>query len=77
MKLTAAHNINELRQAIYAACGVAGFSKGYRSRKLRKVCPFAQGLDLRRKADVVALAEHLGLIAPKVVHVDFGGVQAA
>ena len=77
MKLTATTPIHELRLAIYRACGVAGFSKGYRSRKLRKVCPFARGLDLRRKADVIALAEHLGLIAPKVVHVDFGGVQAA
>ena len=77
MKLTATPPIHELRLAIYRACGVAGFSKGYRSKKLRKVCPFARGLDLRRKQDVIALAEHLGLIAPKVIHVDFGGVKAA
>ena len=72
--LTAKANINELRQAIYRACNVAHFSKGYRTRKLRKVCPFAQGLDLRRKSDVVALAEYLGLIKPlnNVVHIEFG-----
>lgn len=72
MKLTAATTINELRSAIYRACGVAGYSKGHRARKLRKVCPFARGLDLRRKADVVALATHLGLIASNVIYVDFG-----
>lgn len=72
MKLTAATPINELRQAIYVACGVTGYSKGYRTRKLRKVCPFARGLDLRRKADVVALATYLGLIQSNVVYVDFG-----
>ncbi|NEQ45592.1 MAG: hypothetical protein F6K00_19435 [Leptolyngbya sp. SIOISBB] len=72
MELTAAATINELRQAIYVACGVAGYSKGYRTRKLRKVCPFARGLDLRRKQDVVALATYLGLIQSNVIHVDFG-----
>lgn len=67
--MTSQSNINEIRQAIYAATGVAGFSRGYRSRKLRKVCPMAQGLDLRRKSDAVFLAEQLGLIksdAPQV-----------
>ncbi|NEQ45643.1 MAG: hypothetical protein F6K00_19700 [Leptolyngbya sp. SIOISBB] len=44
MKLTAATPINELRQAIYVACGVAGYSKGYRTRKLRKVCPLCTGV---------------------------------
>ena len=72
MKFTANTTINELRQAIYRACGVAGYSKGYRARKLRKVCPAARGLDLRRKADVVALATHLGLIQSNVIYVDFG-----
>ncbi|MEO0826880.1 MAG: hypothetical protein AAFY20_09415 [Cyanobacteria bacterium J06639_14] len=72
--LTAKTHINELRLAIYRACGVARFSKGYRSRKLRKVCPFTQGLDLRRKSDVVALAQHLGVIKPlnNVIHLEFG-----
>ena len=77
MKLTATHPIAQLRQAIYERCGVAHFSKGYRSRKLRKVCPQSVGLDLRRKTDVIYLAEVLGLIHRTVIHVDFGAVAAA
>ncbi|MEM6432260.1 MAG: hypothetical protein AAF773_00155 [Cyanobacteria bacterium P01_D01_bin.115] len=77
MKLTAATTINELRQAIYRLCGVAGYSKSYRARKLRKVCPAARGLDLRRKADVVALATHLGLVKSNVIDVDFGSGAVA
>jgi len=64
--------INEIRLRIYRACGVAHFSKGYRGRKLRQVCEAARGLDLRRKADVVLLAQRLGLLpVDNVVHVDF------
>ena len=77
MKLTATSPIAQLRDAIYTACGVAHFSKGYRSRKLRKVCPESVGLDLRRKADVIYLAEKLGLINRTVIHVDFGAAVAA
>lgn len=64
--------INELRQAIYVRCGVQHYSKGYRSKKLRQVCQFAVGLDLRRKADVVQLAQRLGIIASNVLYLDFG-----
>ncbi|NER82777.1 MAG: hypothetical protein F6K42_25125 [Leptolyngbya sp. SIO1D8] len=77
MKLTSNSPINQLRQAIYMACGVLHFSKGYRSKKLRQVCHLANGLDLRRKADVVYLAEQLGLIDRTVIHVDFGVKVAA
>ena len=76
MKLTAAPTINQLRQAIYRHCGVAHFSKGYRPKKLRQVCHQAIGLDLRRREDVMYLAQKLGLIERKVIHVDFGA-QAA
>jgi hypothetical protein len=72
MKLATTPPINELRLRIYQACGVAHFSKGYRSTKLRKVCEAARGLDLRRKADVVLLSQRLGLLpASNVIHVDF------
>ena len=77
MKLTANTAINELREAIYRHCGVAHFSRGYRSKKLRKVCVSAVGLDLRRKEHVIYLAEKLGLIDRKVIHVDFGAAVAA
>jgi hypothetical protein len=72
MKPTAKSPINELRLRIYQACGVAGFSRGYRPTKLRKVCEAARGLDLRKKADVVLLAQRLGLLpADNVLYVDF------
>ena len=77
MKLTATATITQLRQAIYTACGVAHYSRGYRSKKLRKVCPQSVGLDLRRKADVMYLAEKLGLMDRTVIHVNFGAVVAA
>jgi hypothetical protein len=71
MKTTSSQSINELRLRIYQACGVAHFSKGYRPTKLRKVCEAARGLDLRRKEDVVLLAQRLGLLSANVIHVDF------
>ncbi|NER84806.1 MAG: hypothetical protein F6K42_35880 [Leptolyngbya sp. SIO1D8] len=77
MKLTTASSINELRQAIYRKCGVTHFSKGYRPKKLRQVCHLAQGLDLRRRADVLYLAQQLGLIERNVLHLDFGASLAA
>ena len=55
-------NLNALRSAIYCYCGVGGYSAGYRPRKLRKVCREAVGLDLRRKAHVILLAQRLGLM---------------
>ena len=76
MKPTTIATINQLRQAIYERCGVAHYSKGYRSRKLRKVCPQSVGLDLRRKTDVVYLAEQLNLLDRKVIYVDFGAKAA-
>lgn len=72
MKPAAKSPINELRLRIYQACGVAGFSKGYRPQQLRKLCEAARGLDLRRKADVLLLAQRLGLVpANNVLYVDF------
>lgn len=55
--------ISLLRHAIYECLGIAHLSGSRRSRKLRKVCRLAQGLDLRRKQDVVYLATQLSLIA--------------
>ena len=62
MVLTARSNINALRSAIYDRLGVAHYSASTRSRKLRKVCHYADGLDLRRKSDVICLAQHLNLL---------------
>ena len=62
MVLTARSNINALRSAIYDRLGIDHYSASTRSRKLRKVCHYANGLDLRRKADVVCLAQHLNLL---------------
>lgn len=75
--LTTNSTINELRQAIYRAAGVSHLSGSRRTRKLRKVLPIARGLDLRRKASVVFLAQYLGLIETSVIHVDFGQTVAA
>ena len=75
--LTANSTINELRQAIYRAAGVGHLSGSRRTRKLRKVLPLARGLDLRRKANVVFLAQHLGLIETNVIYVEFGESAAA
>lgn len=63
MHLTSTSKLNLLRATIYVAAGVAHYSKSYRTRKLRKVCEAARGLDLRRRSDVVLLAQRLGLIA--------------
>ena len=62
MALTTRSNINRLRSAIYCRLGIAHWSSSSRSRRLRKVCHQANGLDLRRKADVVFLAQYLGLL---------------
>jgi hypothetical protein len=58
--------ISELRHAIYESLGIAHLSGSRRSRRLRKVCRLAQGLDLRRKTDVVYLAVQLGLVIDEV-----------
>lgn len=76
MTLTYTSKLNALRAAIYAAAGVARYSKSYRTRKLRKVCAFARGLDLRRRQHVLRLAAHLGLIKP-VFSVVQGGLAVA
>ena len=62
MTLTPRSDINALRSAIYAALGIDHYSPSTRSRKLRKVCHYACGLDLRKKADVICLAQHLRLL---------------
>lgn len=77
MRLTSTSKLNALRAAIYAAAGVEQYSKSYRTRKLRKVCPASRGLDLRRRADVVQLAKHLGLLTPAVELRVLPGVIAA
>ena len=76
MKLTPTSTIAQLRDAIYRRCGVVHYSRGYRSRKLRKVCSESIGLDLRRKADVVTLAQRLGLLDRTVIYLDFGAKAA-
>ncbi|MDA0265445.1 MAG: hypothetical protein O2890_14790 [Cyanobacteria bacterium] len=69
-------SVNELRLKIYRACGVFHYSGSYRPRKLRKLCEAARGLDLRKKADAILLAQRLNLLPQSnVIHVDF--VQAA
>lgn len=78
MQLTATSKLNALRAAIYAAAGVAHYSKGYRPRKLRKVCALARGLDLRKAAHVVYLAQQLGIIAkPTLIAVPCASPVAA
>ena len=62
MPLTTRSNINLIRTAIYAALGIDHYSASYRSRKLRQVCSYADGLDLRRRSDVICLAQHLNLL---------------
>lgn len=62
MQLTDKSSIKALRVAIYAHLKIQNYSRSYRSQKLRKVCPIANGLDLRRKNDVVYLARQLRLI---------------
>jgi hypothetical protein len=72
MKPTAKSPINELRALIYRACGVAHLRSSTRSRRLRKVCEASRGLDLRRKADVVLLAQRLGILpVDNVIYLDF------
>lgn len=65
-----APRINEIRLQIYRRTGVLHYSRSYRPRKLRKLCEAARGLDLRKKEDVLTLAQRLGLIS-NVIHVDF------
>jgi hypothetical protein len=78
MQLTPTSNLSALRAAIYAATGVAHYSKGYRPRKLRRVCALARGLDLRKAAHVVYLAQQLGLISkPTLIAVPSASPLAA
>lgn len=74
--LTATSKLTALRAAIYAAAGVSGYSKGYRPRKLRKVCSAAKGLDLRRRDHVIRLALHLGIIAAPPLRLIDGAVSS-
>jgi hypothetical protein len=70
-------SVNELRLQIYRTCGVLHYSRSYRPRKLRKVCEAARGLDLRKKADVILLAQRLGLLPQSnIIHVDFAQAAA-
>ena len=63
--------VRVIRQAIYDRLGVSHYSASYRSRKLRKVCAFACGLDLRRREHCVILAQHLGvMVKPDLPEVD-------
>lgn len=75
--LNATSKLNALRAAIYAAAGVAHYSKGYRPRKLRKVCALARGLDLRKASHVVYLAQQLGVISrPALIPVPCASLAA-
>ena len=62
MTLTETSSIKDLRQAIYVRFSLQNLSSSYRSQKLRKVCNHANGLDLRRKSDVIYLARQLNII---------------
>lgn len=62
MPLTARSDINLLRAVIYAAAGADHWRGSTRSRRLRQACHYACGLDLRRRSDVVCLAQHLRLL---------------
>ena len=62
MPLTKDSSINALRDAIYRRFSLQNYSSSYRSKKLRKLCPIANGLDLRKKRDVIFLAQQLRLI---------------
>ena len=71
MKLLPTDNINVIRRSIYSRLGVSHHPASTRSRKLRKVCSFACGLDLRRREHCVILAQHLELMArPSLPDVD-------
>ena len=71
MKLLPTDNINVIRRSIYSRLGVSHHPATTRSRKLRKVCSFACGLDLRRREHCVILAQHLELMArPSLPEVD-------
>lgn len=63
--LSATAPIRVLREAIYEALNVCAYVN--KAIAVRKRCGYARGLDLRRKADTVLLAQHLGLVAQPVV----------
>lgn len=63
--LPATAPLTTLRSAIYEKLGVLHCKN--RSYWLRKRCEYAKGLDLRRRSDVVCLAQHLKLIAEPVM----------
>ena len=56
MQLTTTSSIRTLRTAIYNAAGVTG------PKTLRKRHPFSKDFDLRRRADVIEVAQRLGLL---------------
>ena len=56
-------SLSELREAIYKRANVAHYSRGYRTRKLRKVFNWTKGLDLRRKDHVLLAACRLCIIS--------------
>ena len=62
MNLTETSSIKDLRQAIYTHFNIQNYSSSYKSIKLRKVCAIAQGLDLRKRSDVVFLAKQIGVL---------------
>ena len=65
--LSATAPIRVLREAIYEALDVCPYVN--KANQIRKRCGYAKGLDLRRKADTVLLAQHLGLVAQPAVPV--------
>ena len=65
--LSATAPIRVLREAIYEALDVCAYVN--KAIAVRKRCGYARGLDLRRKADTVLLAQHLGLVAQPAVPV--------
>lgn len=67
--LSATAPIRVLREAIYEALDICAYVHGNKAIAVRKRCGYARGLDLRRKADTVLLAQHLGLVAQPAVPV--------
>ena len=67
MQLTKESSIKALRDAIYRRFSLQNLSSSYRSKKLRKVCAHANGLDLRRKSDVIFLCQELGIITHRML----------
>ena len=71
MQLTEKSSIKALRGAIYQKYSLQNLSSSYRSKKLRKVCNHANGLDLRKKSDVVFICQQIGILPHQMLSTPF------